>query len=84
LDQATTKMGIIKRSYPTDDTTEEESQWGRFATYVQHLNSAAKPGQVYKVLFLGRHGEGFHNVQEALVGTPMWDVRLPVDVELDD
>ena len=77
-------MGIINRSYPTDDPSKKEPQWQRFASYVQHLNKAAKPGQVYKVLFLGRHGEGFHNVQEALVGTPMWDVRLPVHVGLDD
>jgi hypothetical protein len=72
-------MGIINRSYPTDETApKKETQWARFATYVQELNRAAKPGQLYKVLFLGRHGEGYHNVQEAAVGTPMWDVRLPL------
>jgi len=28
----------------------------------------------YKVLFLGRHGEGVHNVAERRYGTKAWDV----------
>jgi hypothetical protein len=28
------------------------------------------------VLFLGRHGEGYHNVAEAKYGTAAWDVRI--------
>ena len=82
--QATTNMGILTRSYPTDDPSEGKSQWHRLATYVQHLNRAAKPGQRYKILFLGRHGEGFHNVQEARVGTEMWDVRLFLDLKFNN
>jgi broad specificity phosphatase PhoE len=31
----------------------------------------------YKVLFMGRHGEGYHNVAEAYYGTPAWNVRPP-------
>lgn len=27
----------------------------------------------YKLLFLGRHGQGWHNVAEAFYGTPAWD-----------
>lgn len=29
----------------------------------------------YKVLFLGRHGEGWHNAAESYYGTPAWNVR---------
>lgn len=29
-----------------------------------------------KVLFLGRHGQGWHNVAEAKYGTHAWDVRV--------
>jgi hypothetical protein len=29
------------------------------------------------VLFLGRHGEGVHNVAEKRYGTKAWDVRIP-------
>ena len=34
----------------------------------------------YKVLYLGRHGEGYHNVAESYYGTPAWNVSplLPV------
>jgi hypothetical protein len=70
-------MGLLNRSYPTDevfDPTGKNTQWERFANYVQHLNRAANTADFYKVLYLGRHGEGFHNVVEAAVGTPMWDV----------
>ena len=28
----------------------------------------------YKLLYMGRHGEGYHNVAEAFYGTPAWDV----------
>jgi hypothetical protein len=33
---------------------------------------------VYKVLFMGRHGEGFHNAAESYYGTPAWNVRQPM------
>jgi len=28
---------------------------------------------VYKVLYMARHGEGFHNVAESFYGTPLWN-----------
>lgn len=37
------------------------------------MNSAAPPNTVYKVLFMGRHGEGYHNVAESAFGTPAWN-----------
>lgn len=39
------------------------------------LNKEAPTGTSYKVLFLGRHGDGDHNVAEAFYGTAAWDVR---------
>jgi hypothetical protein len=36
----------------------------------------ANSNTVYKVLFMGRHGEGFHNAAESYYGTPSWNVRL--------
>ena len=33
---------------------------------VAALNAAAPVDTVYKVLFLGRHGEGYHNAAETL------------------
>lgn len=41
------------------------------------MNDKAEPAVQYKVLYLGRHGEGFHNVAESWYGTDAWDVRPP-------
>lgn len=40
------------------------------------LNSRAERNVQYRVLYLGRHGEGFHNVAESWYGTEAWDVRF--------
>jgi len=42
---------------------------------VESLNAKADNNTVYKVLFMGRHGEGFHNAAESYYGTPSWNVR---------
>jgi hypothetical protein len=43
---------------------------------VASLEAAKKEGESYKVLFLGRHGQGWHNVAETKYGTKAWDVRF--------
>ncbi|CAN9177573.1 hypothetical protein CUC08_Gglean005384 [Alternaria sp. MG1] len=65
-------FGLINRSYP-GETNSEDRQWRRFETYVTGLEAAKKEGESYKVLFLGRHGQGWHNVAEAKYGTKAWD-----------
>ncbi|GBE83130.1 histidine phosphatase superfamily [Sparassis latifolia] len=47
--------------------------WDKFKTRVAELNRTAPAGTTYKVLFLGRHGQGFHNVGEQKYGTKAWD-----------
>jgi hypothetical protein len=64
---------LIERSYPSEDDSKEK-QWKRFETHVVSLEAAKKEGESYKVLFLGRHGQGWHNVAEAKYGTKAWDV----------
>jgi hypothetical protein len=44
---------------------------------VRALNAQAGPDVQYKVLYMGRHGEGFHNVAESWYGTDAWDVSFP-------
>lgn len=80
FDYATTNFGLIDRAYPTDGNggsdSDRETQWQRFARYVEDLNAAAVEtgsGAIYKVLFMGRHGEGDHNVAESFYGTPAWN-----------
>lgn len=68
-----------ERRYDTDEDTNEPvggvahlTAWQRFARQVAHLNTIDKSAS-YKVLYLGRHGEGDHNVAEAYYGTAAWD-----------
>lgn len=37
------------------------------------MNALAPYNTVYKVLFLGRHGEGYHNAAQNFYGTPAWN-----------
>ncbi|KAK4503413.1 hypothetical protein PRZ48_004328 [Zasmidium cellare] len=65
-------FGLIPRSYPTDSDP-SQPLWERFGRYIQHLQSSAPAGTFYKLLYFGRHGEGYHNVAEAKYGTKDWD-----------
>ncbi|KAM0334499.1 hypothetical protein ACHAQA_001528 [Verticillium albo-atrum] len=73
LGKATTQpnLGILDRPYP--DIKIEGTPWERLVAHISHLNSESSDDVVYKVLYLTRHGLGFHNVQEAKVGAPEWD-----------
>ncbi|KAI9752378.1 MAG: Translation factor guf1 mitochondrial [Chaenotheca gracillima] len=77
FDYAANNFGLISRSYPgeekEDDQSHKRTQWQRFERYVSFLNADAEPNVQYKVLFLGRHGQGFHNVAEKKYGTKAWD-----------
>ncbi|KAG6024226.1 hypothetical protein E4U41_001831 [Claviceps citrina] len=79
FDYAQHNFGLIDREYPTDATFDPhstKSQWERFSTWVRHLNnSSCRKGEDvrYKVLFFGRHGQGYHNVAESFYGTPAWN-----------
>ncbi|KAI4645202.1 hypothetical protein J4E93_006002 [Alternaria ventricosa] len=72
FDFKTQNFGLIDRSYPGEDDSEEK-QWRRLEKYVASLEAAKKEGESYKVLFLGRHGQGWHNVAETKYGTKAWD-----------
>ncbi|KAF2623883.1 phosphoglycerate mutase-like protein [Macroventuria anomochaeta] len=66
-------FGLIERVYPTDKQETDEKIWPRFERYIRSIASSAKEGESFKVLFLGRHGQGWHNVAEAKYGTKAWD-----------
>ncbi len=69
-------FGIKPRSYPQDASSRnasELSQWQRFEQHLDFLKSNAPTGTTYRLLFLGRHGQGYHNVGEAYYGSEMWD-----------
>ncbi|KAJ6437268.1 phosphoglycerate mutase [Purpureocillium lavendulum] len=51
------------------------TQWQRFKRWVDYLNSNCRnDGRTrYKVLIMGRHGQGWHNAAETFYGTPAWN-----------
>ncbi|KAI4277209.1 MAG: hypothetical protein L6R35_006159 [Caloplaca aegaea] len=71
-----TNFGLINRTYPTDvnyDPRGKKTQWQRFANQVFKLNRDTPRGTQYRLLYLGRHGEGYHNAAESYHGTPAWN-----------
>ncbi|KAI0105250.1 phosphoglycerate mutase-like protein [Nemania sp. FL0031] len=76
FDYTTVNYGLINRTYPTDrafDRYGKKTQWERFEYYVNTLNRNADKDTQYKVLFMARHGEGYHNAAESYYGTPAWN-----------
>ncbi|KXL43201.1 hypothetical protein M433DRAFT_59692 [Acidomyces richmondensis BFW] len=74
FDYRKTNFGLIARLYPTDDPEDVAiPQWHRFMRYLNHLIQTSPDGVFYKLIYLGRHGEGYHNVAEAYYGTAAWD-----------
>ena len=74
-------MGLLNRTYPTDDAFDpngEEPQWARFAHWVDHVVGKCKENRrlKYKVIVMGRHGQGYHNAAESYYGTPAWNVSI--------
>ncbi|KAF9646505.1 phosphoglycerate mutase-like protein [Thelephora ganbajun] len=47
--------------------------WQTFQLKIEALCLEGGPEDSIKVFFLGRHGQGFHNVAEAKYGTQAWD-----------
>lgn len=76
-------FGLINRTYPADKQTRKNqslTQWERFYDLLSQLNEKASKHIEYKVLFLGRHGEGWHNAAETYYGTPAWNVRISLKI----
>ncbi|KAL7622396.1 putative phosphoglycerate mutase pmu1 [Parahypoxylon ruwenzoriense] len=76
FDYTESNYGLIERPYPTDnkfDPNGKKTQWERFAYYVNTLNRDCDKNTQYKVLFMARHGEGYHNAAESYYGTPAWN-----------
>lgn len=64
--QTATNFGLKNRSYPAVPGDDGDlTQWQKFEKQVHALNAKAKANVEYKVLFMGRHGEGFHNAAQS-------------------
>lgn len=73
----TTNFGLISRSYSSDPSYPSEkpkpTQWELFYHHLATLNANASPSTSYRLLFLGRHGQGYHNIAETFYSTIAWD-----------
>jgi hypothetical protein len=77
-------LGLIDRRYDTDTIPDPgvgsghqpRKPWDRFRAYVEHLNETSPKEVKYKVLYLTRHGLGYHNLVHAKVGDDAWNVRI--------
>lgn len=70
-----TNFGLINQTYNLSAATlaDHPTQWQLFAHELSRLNAAAPPNTTYKLLYMGRHGEGWHNAAESFYGTPAWN-----------
>ncbi|KAL1978668.1 hypothetical protein VTN31DRAFT_1527 [Thermomyces dupontii] len=79
FDYTAVNFGLINRTYDVDRDpffawkAKHMTQWERFYHQVKWLNKRSPVNVEYKVLFMGRHGEGWHNAAESLYGTPAWN-----------
>ena len=57
---------------PLPEAKHEEMHWRRLKSKVEALNSRNE--NQYKVLYIGRHGESYHNIAKAYYGADCWNV----------
>ncbi|KDE09689.1 hypothetical protein MVLG_00093 [Microbotryum lychnidis-dioicae p1A1 Lamole] len=58
------------------------NRWHIFHAQIDKLNREADKQTTYKVVYLARHGQGYHNLAESKYGTAAWDAywsRLETD-----
>lgn len=74
--------GYFKQSdKDTDDTTYDNNKehfgrqkgWKEILSDLDELNSSAGADESYKVFFLARHGQGYHNVAHLKYGDEKWN-----------
>ncbi|EJD41357.1 phosphoglycerate mutase-like protein [Auricularia subglabra TFB-10046 SS5] len=58
-EQIPTRFGLLQGTWPD----------------VKQLNASAEPGTTFKLLFIARHGEGFHNAASRKFGKEIWEAH---------
>ncbi|KAK0477032.1 histidine phosphatase superfamily [Armillaria novae-zelandiae] len=64
-------IGAVPPRFGLLDASPE--RWETLKSAVKKLNNDSASGVSYKLFFLGRHGQGYHNVAETKYGTQAWD-----------
>lgn len=70
------QFALLPRAYPSDSPTADQRPWARFTAHVAALNRDSAKNVSYKILFVTRHGQGFHNAKRYEVGADAWNVRV--------
>ncbi|KAH6714579.1 histidine phosphatase superfamily [Leptodontidium sp. MPI-SDFR-AT-0119] len=77
FDAMTSNFGLVDQKLDTDarlpDKGKNLTQWQRFAFKISTLNKEAIDTESYKLLFIGRHGKGYHNLGKEYYGSNAWD-----------
>jgi len=76
-DNASTVQSIPPRFGLVDDTPD---RWHSFVDKLKKLNEEAPDRTSYKVIFAGRHGEGWHNVAMAKYSKEDWNDHLAAQI----
>lgn len=56
-----------------------KKSWADFKTDFEQLVKNCSENERYKVLYLARHGQGYHNLAIDIYGEPYWDEKLCFD-----
>ncbi|RXK38098.1 phosphoglycerate mutase [Tremella mesenterica] len=64
---------VLKRSFGLIDTSED--RWTNLKSSISKLQSNAPPGVSYKLLFIARHGQGWHNFGASKYGAEAWEAH---------
>ncbi|KAG8527427.1 uncharacterized protein KY384_007579 [Bacidia gigantensis] len=71
-------FGLIPRIYHESQPSSEldsSRQWRSFELNLSRLNTISHSMVHYKLLYIGRHGQGVHNVAESRYGRLAWDAE---------
>lgn len=63
----------LEFNYITDDFGLLVGSWADLQLQLAELNRTALPNESYKLLFLLRHGQGYHNYAVSKYGIKLWD-----------
>jgi hypothetical protein len=72
--QADDNVNAAEFNHLKDFGLKKES-WAVLKNDLRQLQNAAPENVRYKLLFLARHGQGWHNLAEKKYGTKEWEVR---------
>lgn len=70
-------LGLLTKMFQGDGAAGfDQRSWTRLELHVKYLNEHSDDNTSYKVLYLTRHGLGYHNKKHTEVGNDKWNVSL--------